>query len=92
MLAVSEFDKKNIARSTKKDIKSAVEALAEYYDEKGQGYDVFIPLIGTGLSRAYLSDQESYTIIKNTLLNNKDKLQGKINIVILPEVIDEIQI
>jgi len=92
LLAVSEFDQKNMAQSTKEDIKSAVEALAEYYDEKGQGYDVFIPLIGTGMSRANISNQESYDIIKNTLLNNKDKLQGKINIVILPTVIDEIQI
>lgn len=92
LVAVSKFDKKNVARSTKKDIEVAVEKLAQYYDEKGQGYDIFIPLMGTGLSRANLENQESYDIIKNTLLNNKDKLQGKINIVILPDVIDEIQI
>ena len=91
LLVVSKFDKNNVARSNIKDIEKAIEQFAKYYDEKGQGYDVYIPLIGTGLSRAYLSNQKSYDIIKNTLLRNKDNLQGKINIVILPEMIEEIQ-
>lgn len=92
LLAVSQFDENNVARSSKSDIEKAINNFTKYYDEKGQGYDVYIPLIGTGLSRAYLSNQESYGIIKNTLLQNKDRLQGKINIVILPSVINEIEI
>ncbi len=92
MLAISKFSAKNKAQSSKKDILIAISKLLEYYDDKGQGYDLYIPLMGTGMSRAYLSYQESYDIIKNTLLNNHNKLQGKINIIILPEVIDEIEI
>ena len=92
LLAASKFNKRNTAHSSKTDIEKAINNFTKYYDEKGQGYDAFIPLIGTGMSRAYLSNQESYDIIKYTLLNNKDKLQGKINIVILPSVIDEIEI
>ena len=92
MLAISKFNAKNKARSSKNDIQTAITKLLEYYDDKGQGYDLYLPLMGTGLSRAYLSNQESYDIIKSTLLKNKDRLQGKINIIILPCVIEEITI
>lgn len=85
LLAVSIFDENNVARSDKDKVSAAVDCLAEYYDNKGLGYDMYVPLIGTGLSRAYMSNQESFNVIKDSLLKNKDKLQGKINIVVLPE-------
>ena len=71
-------------------IKKAIGGLIDYYDSKGQGYEIYIPLMGTGLSRAFLSNQESYDLIKNALLSSKEKLQGKIHIVIKPELIDEL--
>lgn len=92
LLAVSRFDEDNIAKSTKESIKTALLSLANYYDAKGQAYDLYMPLIGTGLSRAYLDNQESFNLIKDSLLDNKDKLQGKINIVITPEIISSITI
>ncbi|MBR1986466.1 MAG: hypothetical protein IKA24_06235 [Mogibacterium sp.] len=86
LLAVSTFDADNVAHSSRDDIAIAIDKLAEYYDKKGLGYDMYVPLMGTGLSRAYLSNQDSFDIICGSLLRNKEKLQGKINIVILPEI------
>lgn len=90
LIAISSFNENKNARSNKQYIKKAIDDLIDYYDSKGQGYKIYVPLMGTGLSRAFLSNQESYNLIKNTLLGSKDKLQGKIHIVIKPEVISEL--
>ena len=92
LLAVSDFDNENVAHSNLSNIETAIGELITYYDKKGQGFNVYIPLIGTGLSRAYLSNQESYEVIKEALLKRKAKLQGKINIVILPEIFQKIEL
>jgi len=91
-LAVSIFDENNNAHSSREDIRTAIEKLIIHYDQKGQGYDLFLPLIGTGMSRANLNFQESYDLIVSTLLENKNRISGKINIVIQPEVMKTIKI
>lgn len=86
LLAVSVFDENNIAHSSTEEIKRAIKYLLEFYNENGQGYKLYMPLIGTGRSRAGLDFQESYDLIINTLLDNESFIQGSINIVIRPEV------
>ena len=92
LLAISKFNAKNKAYSSKRDIQTAIIKLLKYYDDKGQGYDLYIPLMGTGMSRAGLSDQESFDLIVTTLLKNKKLLQGKINVVVQPSVMDSLAI
>lgn len=89
LLAISKFDKNNVAHSKLEDIKIAVQNLIEFYDYNGQGYPLYIPLIGTGRSRANLSYQQSYDLIKETLLDNKEHIQGTVNIIALPEVFEK---
>ena len=92
LLAISEFDEKNKAQSTKEDIKAALVSMIDYYDTYGQGADLYLPFIGTGRSRALLSYQESFDLIKSTLIHHQEKIQGKIVIMALPEAISEIQL
>lgn len=92
MLAVSSFDENNKAHSSKEEIRQALHALLEYYDNKGQGYDVYIPLIGTGMSRARCSNQESLDLILDVLKEKEYELQGRYNIVILPDVMKKVSI
>lgn len=92
LLAVSEFDEYNHASSNVGYIKLATEKLINHYDLNGQGYDLYIPLIGTGLSRANLDYQESFELIKNSVLCREKQIYGKISIVIPKDVIDEIEI
>ena len=91
LTAISEFDGINNARGTPEDIKLAVCALAEVYDKYGQGYDMYLPLIGTGRSRTGLSLKEAYDLIVNELVNNKNKIHGCIHLVIRPEDWSEIK-
>ena len=46
---------------------------------------MYIPLLGTGRSRANLSFQDSFDLIINTFMKHKQLLQGEITIVIHPK-------
>lgn len=82
LLAISKFDENCKAHATKEDITIAIKKLLMNYDAYGNGYEMFIPLIGTGRSRAKLSHDDSFNLIKETLLENKEYLNGIVNIVI----------
>lgn len=90
LLAISEFDEKNNAQSTANEIKKAILQLLKYYETFGQGYEMLIPLLGTGQSRAQLSPQESFSLIKNTIVENNKLVKGQIKIIILEDTLGEI--
>jgi hypothetical protein len=90
--AISEFDEKNRAQSTQEIIKNALESLLEFYDAYGQGADMYIPLVGTGRSRANMTHQESYNLIKRVVIENENKVHGNITIVVLPDDYEKIKI
>lgn len=91
LLNISCFDKNNIAHSDKDKIRNSIIKLIEFYDYNGQGYPLYIPLIGTGRSRANLSYQQSFELIEKTLLENEEHIQGKIYIIALNEVYEKIK-
>jgi len=85
LIALSEFDDFNNAVSSSDDIDAAVDSLLSVYDRFGQGYDMYLPLMGTGLSRAGLSMQEAYDLLIKNLMENKVKIHGHIHLIIRPE-------
>ena len=52
LLALSEFDENNKAQSSKDEVIKSLRSLLEFYDVNGQGYQMYITLMGTGRSRA----------------------------------------
>ena len=92
LTAISEFNEKNNAHSTAEDIEKSVNNVLKEYNESGQGYDLYIPLMGTGHSRTGLSNQESFDLIIKCMKENTDLIQGKITIVIRSEDITTIKI
>ena len=90
LLAISEFDEKNNAQSSMSEIKQSIIQLLRSYESFGQGYEMLIPLLGTGQSRAQLTPQESFLLIKNTILENNHLVKGQIKIVILENTLGEI--
>lgn len=82
LLAVSEFDENNNAHSSKEFLIKSLVSLLKFYDKNCQGNDLYIPLIGTFLSRADLSDEESLKIIRATIEQNLDLIHGNVNIVV----------
>lgn len=85
LLAVSNFDEGNVAHSTSDTVRTALEALIDTYDTIGQGLDLYLPLIGTGLSRAGLSHIDSYRLITETLGNRMRDIHGNATVVVRPD-------
>lgn len=85
LLATSDFDSRNIARSNAGLIKKALMALIDEYDAVGQGLDLYLPLMGTGLSRAGLSHQESYELVVGTFTGRKEDVHGRVTLVVCPD-------
>lgn len=90
LLALSDFDDNNKAQSNISNIRKVINTVIDYYDVEGQGYDIYIPLIGTGRSRTGLTLQDSYELIKELLLQRKDEIFGRVHIVIYPAQADEV--
>lgn len=82
LIALSEFDENNNAQNTKDELVNTTEQLIEYYDKYGQGYDLYIPLLGTGMSRTNISLEESLQIMVSYFKIYKAKIHGNVNIII----------
>ena len=80
LLVVSKFDSNNNAHATKKQIRESIDDLIEFYSKKGQSDTMFIPLIGTGSSRANLTHDQSFKMLKSSI--TVTKINGKIDIVV----------
>lgn len=82
LMALSEFDENNNAQSEKNEVIKCTREILDYCDIHGQGYELYMPLMGTGLSRAGLSHEESLQTIEAVFRLYDEKIHGDINIVI----------
>ena len=82
LMAISEFDQNNNAHSCREEIIHCIDKLSIFYDRYGDGHNIYIPLMGTGKSRADVSLQESYDILVGCYKKNRTRIQGNIFIVI----------
>lgn len=82
LLAFSSFDEFNNAHSTQESVIEALNQLIDFYDKRGQGRDIYLPLIGTGLSRAGLTHQESLDLIKKMVASNESRVHGRFTVVV----------
>lgn len=92
LLAISRFDENNVADSNEEKLKYCVESLIDFYRVHSQGYDLYIPLMGTDLSGAGLSHFDSLDLISSILKVNNKKLRGEIHVVIYKEDKDRVSI
>ena len=82
LLALSQFDENNNAHCTKEDLINAIKGLLSFLDQNGQGYDAYVPVMGTGRSRAGLRHDEALKIIARTMLLYSERITSNIHIVI----------
>lgn len=92
LLAISQFDKGGNAHSTKDEIQKAVACLANFYGKEGQGYPLYMPLVGTGRSRAGLGYQDSLEVILSALVQNAGSIQGSVTIVVESGAMKELDV
>lgn len=85
LLATSDFDSSNTAHSNPDLIRAAQMALIDEYDATGQGLDLYLPLMGTGLSRAGLLHQESYELTVRTLTERRNDIHGRATLMVRPD-------
>lgn len=90
LTAISEFNEQNSAGSCPEDIEHALDVLIDVYDKQGQGYDIYLPLMGTGRSRSGLSMQASYELITRKLNENQKRIHGRVHLVIRPDDKNEV--
>lgn len=80
LLALAEFNEHNHASCDKSKLIIALNSLFKFYDENCQGGDLYIPLMGTGFSRAGLTETESLRITKACAELNLDCIRGNVNV------------
>lgn len=86
LLAMSTFDKNLNAHTSKQDFVLAIQRLIEYCDKNSQGFPVFMPLLGSGLSRTGLNSySDILRYIIDTLRLNKDIMNCDYHIYLLPK-------
>lgn len=91
LLAVSVIEA-GVARSNERMIGRAIASLLETYDRVGQGYPMYVPLIGSGRSRAGLGYEESLQLILRVVSENEQRIQGKAVVVVPPGAFASIDI
>lgn len=82
LLALSKFDDKNNAHCSDSEYIEAIMKLVEFYNSKGQGYPIYIPLMGTNLSRAGLSHELAYKKMISILELESNNIHGSVNVVV----------
>lgn len=82
LLALSEFDNNNNAQNTKEELIETIINLIDYYNCNGNGLDLYIPLLGTGLSRTNITEKESLELLTSMFTLFSDKIPGKTNIIV----------
>lgn len=92
LIALSEFDENNNAQNTRKELTNTIEKLITYYDQKGQGYNIYIPLLGTGMSRTNISAEEALDTMVSEIKINRSKIHGQITVVVNENNRDKISI
>ena len=92
LLALSEFDENNNAQNSKEELVETIMKLINYYDKKGNGFDIYIPLLGTGQSRTGITRKDSLEIIALLFKLYEEKIHGCVNIVVYSKERDKVSL
>lgn len=86
LVALSEFDECGRAVCSSDDVACVLRGLASYYDRRGQGSPLYLPLVGVGLSGALASEEESLKLIRVAFTSGECFARGAVTIVAQREV------
>ena len=82
LLALTEFDRDCKAHCNKREYVESVLKLFEYYDSHGQGKELYLYPMGTGMARTGLSKKEALESIITLTKISKEHLRSKTTIVV----------
>lgn len=82
LLAMSDYDENNNAYVSIENLEGVIKSLINFYDQQGQGNKLVVPLMGTNLSRAGLTHEDSLRVIASMFQLYGDKVHGDVSIII----------
>lgn len=82
LLAMSDYDENNNAYVSIENLEGVIKSLINFYDQQGQGNKLVVPLMGTNLSRAGLTHEDSLRVIASMFQLYGDKIHGDVSIII----------
>lgn len=92
LLGLSVFDDNNNAQCTKDQFVYALQKFIIFCDKHSQGRTIYLPLMGTNLSRTDMSHQESLQSLVALFKMYANRLHNKINIIIYTGDKDKVSI
>ena len=92
LLALTDFDKNNNAHVSVDDYERVIKALLDFYEHRGQGHELIIPLMGTNFANAGLNHEDSLRTITSIFRLRGNKIRGDVNIVIFKGDKDKVSI
>lgn len=92
LLGISKFDSQLSASTSKAEYCIAIQRLIEFCDARSQGYPVVLPILGSGLSRTNISQNEILSYLVDAFKINKDKISCDFYIVVWEGDKDKISI
>lgn len=84
LAALSAFDEKNRAHAGEDDIITVIKSIVHYCDTYGQQAPVYLPVMGTGLSRTHLTKDQAFHVILDAIKSCENEVNEKYTIVIYP--------
>lgn len=92
LVALSHFDENLNAQCSKEELLSVITAMIDFYDKNGQGLPIYIPLLGSGISRANVTPSESLQVITDLLKLYRDKIHGEANVIVYSKIKNQVSI
>lgn len=92
LAALSTFNENNNAYAGRTEVKRTIESIISYCDQRGQQKPVYIPVMGTGLSRANLLNEEAFRLTKYVLLCFTNCIHEKMTIVVYKKLKESVAI
>lgn len=89
LVPISHLGRRNKAESSIEIITKAIDATIDEYDIAGQGYPLHMPILGTGRSRVFKTNDEAIDFITQRISVKSSYLNGTIHIVIYKKEIKD---
>lgn len=90
LLALTRFDENNVAGCELSEYCQAIDRLLEYLNDNGQGYEVSMPLIGSGLSRLHTEPESVLELLVTLIKTNGKAYPKQISIILKKEALEDI--
>lgn len=84
LVALSEFDENNNAKSSDGDLLTCLASVLEWHRTKGQSANLYVPVMGTGSSSMGLDHQESFDRTIAFFRAHAGEVRGRVTVVVYP--------